>query len=56
MLASKMLEMGIDVSKAAKQLGHASINTTSIYQHIRAEHMADVMGPVSKALFEMPSP
>ena len=56
MLASKMLEMGIDVSKAAKQLGHASINTTSIYQHIRAEHMADVMGPVSKALFETPTP
>ncbi len=52
--ATHCLENGIEITVVQQLLGHASLNTTSGYLHVRAERLAQIQSPLG--LLDLKSP
>jgi site-specific recombinase XerD len=52
--ATHCLENGIEITVVQQLLGHASLNTTSGYLHVRAERLAQIQSPLG--LLDLNSP
>jgi len=44
--ATHCLENGIEITVVQRLLGHASLNTTAGYLHVRAERLAQIQSPL----------
>jgi site-specific recombinase XerC len=52
--ATHCLENGIEITVVQMLLGHASLNTTAGYLHVRAERLAQIQSPLG--LLDLKSP
>jgi site-specific recombinase XerD len=52
--ATHCLENGIEITVVQTLLGHASLNTTAGYLHVRAERLAQIQSPLG--LLDLKSP
>lgn len=46
--ATHLLEAGVEITVVQRLLGHSSLETTSVYLHVRQERMAQVAGPLQQ--------
>ena len=53
-LCDTLLENGIEITVVQMLLGHASLNTTAGYLHVRAERLAQIQSPLG--LLDLKSP
>lgn len=44
--ATHLLEAGVEITVVQRLLGHAHLNTTSTYLHVRQERLAQIAGPL----------
>jgi len=44
--ATHLLEAGVEITAVQRLLGHAHLNTTSTYLHVRQERLAQIAGPL----------
>jgi integrase/recombinase XerD len=44
--ATHLLEAGVEITIVQRLLGHAHLNTTSTYLHVRQERLAQIAGPL----------
>jgi integrase/recombinase XerD len=54
--ATHLLEAGVEITVVQRLLGHAHLNTTSTYLHVRQERLAQIAGPLQLLdLSQLPS-
>jgi len=55
--ATHLLEAGVEITVVQRLLGHAHLNTTSTYLHVRQERLAQIAGPLQLLdLSQLPQP
>ena len=55
--ATHLLEAGVEITVVQRLLGHAHLNTTSTYLHVRQERLAQIAGPLQLLdLSQLPPP